>query len=68
MLNLIFPKFYGKTNIRLDLSVEALVLRSEYGELFTFEERDACRNSLKHFGYENLAAIAHVTKAFQGLI
>lgn len=39
-------------NKRLDLSVEALVLRPEYKELFTSEERDACRNRLKDFGYE----------------
>lgn len=39
-------------NKRLDLSVEALVLRSEYHELFTDEEREICRNRLKEFGYE----------------
>ena len=37
---------------RLDLSVEALVLRHEYQELFTAEEREICRNRLKEFGYE----------------
>jgi len=39
-------------NNRLDLSVEALVLRHEYQELFTAEEREICRNRLKEFGYE----------------
>jgi hypothetical protein len=39
-------------NSRLDLSVEALILRSEYHELFTDEEREICRNRLKEFGYE----------------
>lgn len=39
-------------NNRLDLSVEALVLKDEYAELFTSAERDICRNRLKEFGYE----------------
>lgn len=39
-------------NKRLDLSVEALVLRPVYHELFTTEERETCRNRLKEFGYE----------------
>lgn len=39
-------------NKRLDLSVEELVLRPEYHELFTVEERETCRNRLKEFGYE----------------
>lgn len=39
-------------NKRLDLSVEALVLRPEYHELFTVEERETCMNRLKEFGYE----------------
>ena len=39
-------------NKRLDLSVEALVLRREYHELFTDDERETCRNRLKEFGYE----------------
>ena len=38
-------------NNRLDLSVEALVLRHEYQELFTDEEREICRSRLKEFGY-----------------
>lgn len=38
-------------NKRLDLSVEALVLRPEYHELFTMEEREICKNRLKEFGY-----------------
>lgn len=39
-------------NKRLDLSVEALVLRPEYHELFTEEEREICKNRLREFGYE----------------
>ncbi len=39
-------------NNRLDLSVEALVLRPEYYEFFTEEERNICRNRLKEFGFE----------------
>ncbi len=38
-------------NKRLDLSVEALVLRLEYESLFTEEERKLCRERLKQFGY-----------------
>lgn len=37
---------------RLDLSVEALVLKPEYKELFTLEEREICKNRLEQFGYE----------------
>ncbi|WP_242976010.1 hypothetical protein [Desulfosporosinus sp. FKB] len=36
---------------RLDLSVEALVLKPEYTELFTDTEREICRNRLQDFGY-----------------
>lgn len=36
---------------RLDLSVEAHVLKPEYTELFTDEERQLCRDRLKEFGY-----------------
>jgi hypothetical protein len=36
---------------RLDLSVEALVLRDEYRELFTNNEREACRKRLMDYGY-----------------
>lgn len=39
-------------NKRLDLSVEALVLRPEYYELFTDVERETCRNRLLEFGYK----------------
>jgi len=39
-------------NNRLDLSVEALVLRLEYQEFFTDEEREICRNRLEEFGYK----------------
>ncbi len=37
---------------RLDLSVEACVLKDEYKELFTDEERNLCRERLLEFGYE----------------
>ena len=40
---------------RLDLSVEAHVLKSEYAELFTEEEKNICRNRLKEFGYNYIA-------------
>ena len=36
---------------RLDLSVEAHVLKEEYKELFTDEERKMCKDRLKEFGY-----------------
>lgn len=36
---------------RLDLSVEAHVLKAEYAELFTDEERRICRERLEQFGY-----------------
>lgn len=36
---------------RLDLSVEAHVLKPEYAELFTDEERRMCRERLEEFGY-----------------
>ena len=36
---------------RLDLSVEAHILKPEYAELFTEEERRMCRERLKQFGY-----------------
>lgn len=38
-------------NKRLDLSVEAHVIKDEYQELFTDEERAICRKRLKDFGY-----------------
>jgi phenylacetate-coenzyme A ligase PaaK-like adenylate-forming protein len=37
---------------RLDLTVEALALRTEYYALFTDEEREICKHRLKEFGYE----------------
>ena len=40
---------------RLDLSVEAHVLKSEYAELFTEEEKNICRTRLKEFGYNYIA-------------
>lgn len=36
---------------RLDLSVEAHVLKPEYEELFSDEERRLCRKRLEQFGY-----------------
>ena len=36
---------------RLDLSVDAHVLKAEYAELFTDEERRMCRERLEQFGY-----------------
>lgn len=38
-------------NNRLDLSVEALVLKPEYSELFIYEEKEICRKLLKEYGY-----------------
>lgn len=37
---------------RLDLSVEAHVLKEEYQELFTNEERTLCKKRLEEFGYK----------------
>ena len=37
---------------RLDLSVEAHVLKTEYQELFTDEERQICKDRLLKFGYK----------------
>lgn len=36
---------------RLDLSVEALVLKEEYSELFTQEEKFMCKNRLTEYGF-----------------
>lgn len=36
---------------RLDLSVEAHVLKPEYTGLFTDEERNICKKRLEEFGY-----------------
>ena len=36
---------------RLDLSIEAYVLKPEYRELFTDEERALCRERLEQYGY-----------------
>jgi hypothetical protein len=38
-------------NGRLDLSVEAHVLKPEYSELFTEEEKNICSERLKKVGY-----------------
>ena len=37
---------------RLDLSVEALVLRPEFYPLFSEEERQMCRHRLEQYGYK----------------
>jgi hypothetical protein len=37
---------------RLDLSVEAHVLKSEYNDLFTDDERRMCRDRLMQFGFD----------------
>ena len=37
---------------RLDLSVEALVIKPEYQELFTDQERELCKNRLKEYNYK----------------
>ena len=37
---------------RLDLSVEAHVLKAEYSELFTDDERKICRDRLSEFGFK----------------
>lgn len=37
---------------RLDLSVEAHVLKPEYRDLFTDEDRKMCRGRLEKFGYK----------------
>ena len=37
---------------RLDLSVEAHVLKPEYNELFTDEERKMCRERLERYGFK----------------
>ena len=37
---------------RLDLSVEAHVIKDEYKPLFSDEERDICTERLEAFGYE----------------
>jgi hypothetical protein len=37
---------------RLDLSIEALILRKEYQELFTEEEKRLCKDRLLKFGYK----------------
>ena len=37
---------------RLDLSVEAHVLKPEFEELFTVEERNMCRKRLAEYGFK----------------
>ena len=37
---------------RLDLSVEACILKPEYALLFTESERDICRERLRNLGYK----------------
>jgi hypothetical protein len=41
---------------RLDLTVEALVLQSEWQELFTPEELDIARQRLQQYGYQVAAS------------
>ena len=36
---------------RLDLTVEALIMRPEWNELFTDEDREIARKRLKEYGY-----------------
>lgn len=42
-------------NRRLDLSVEALVLKPEYESLFSDEERKLSKNRLEEYGYDTTA-------------
>ena len=37
---------------RLDLSVEAYILKPQYASLFTEAEREVCRERLKELGYQ----------------
>lgn len=37
---------------RLDLSLEALIIKDKYKELFTEEEIEKCLNRLKEYGYK----------------
>lgn len=37
---------------RLDLSIEAHVLKSEYADLFSEAEKEICQNRLREFGYK----------------
>jgi hypothetical protein len=37
---------------RLDLSVEAIILKPEFASLFAKSERDAANRRLREFGYE----------------
>lgn len=39
-------------NNRLDLSIEAHVLKEDYRDLFTDGEREICKNRLKDFKYD----------------
>lgn len=36
---------------RLDLSIEALVMKDKYKELFTDEERRICKDRLKEYDF-----------------
>ena len=38
--------------IELDLSLEALIIKDKYKELFTEEEIEKCLNRLKEYGYK----------------
>ena len=39
--------------IELDLSLEALIIKDKYKELFTEEQREKCLNRLKKYGYKH---------------
>lgn len=41
---------------RLDLTVEALILKSQWDELFTEADREIARKRLSQYGYNNLPA------------
>jgi hypothetical protein len=38
---------------RLDLTVEAQVVKPEFAELFTYEERETARDRLAPFGFDS---------------
>lgn len=50
---------------RLDLTVEALIVQSEWASLFSDEERTIARNRLKEYGY-TIKEPAPVNQLFQG--
>jgi hypothetical protein len=48
---------------RLDLTVEASVLRPEFADLFTEEERDLSRRRLSEYGYNEAEAKSKIISA-----